>query len=230
MDTYYFSKAIFKILKIVNKPDSKWDLSRKFPAIFFHPHMKRKEYLLFKELCKNKKVFLEYGSGGSTIYLLKSNKIVFSVESNPGFYQYMCSMKFIKRALNLNLHYKFVDLGPTNKWGKPLSEEYNENWPKYYEQIWQEIDPALHQVDVVFIDGRFRVCCCLYSILKAIEYNWSNIVFIIHDFWRREKYHVVLDFLQETKSTENLVSFRIKNNIDLSRVKELLEEYTLVTA
>ena len=230
MDTYYFSKAIFKILKIVNKPDAKWDLIRKFPALFFHPHMKRKEYLQFKELCKNKRVFLEYGSGGSTIYLLKSNKIVFSVESNPDFCQYMCSMKFIKKAQNLNLHYKFVNIGPTNKWGKPLSEENIENWPKYYEQIWQEIDPALHPVDVVFIDGRFRVCCCLYSILKAVEYNWSDTVFVIHDFWRRKKYDIVLDFLEEIKSTENLVSFRMKNNIDISQVKEVLEKYALVIA
>jgi hypothetical protein len=63
-----------------------------------------------------------------------------------------------------------------------------------------------------------------------VEYNWRNTVFVIHDFWRREKYHVVLDFLQETKSTENLVSFRMKNNIDIGDLRERLEEYALVTA
>lgn len=227
---YYLAKLIFKVLKVVKCPDRKWDLIRKFPVLFFHPHMERKEYFLFKDLCKNKKVFLEYGSGGSTIHLLKKNKMVFSVESNPDFYNYMCSMKFIKRALNLNLHYRFVNIGPTNKWGKPLSDEYYKNWPKYYEQIWDEIDPLRHQVNVVFIDGRFRVCCCLYSILKAVEYNWRNTVFVIHDFWRREKYHVVLDYLQETESAENLVSFRMKNNIDVAALKERLEEYALVIA
>jgi hypothetical protein len=230
MDTYYFSKVIFKLLKIVNNPDRKWDVIRKFPAFFFYPHMERKEYFLFKELCKNKTVFLEYGSGGSTIYLLKENKTVFSVESNPEFYHYMCSIKLIRQALNSNLHYKFVNIGPTNKWGKPLSEEYSQNWPKYYEQIWQEIDPAIHQVDVIFIDGRFRVSCCLYSILKAAEYNWKNTIFVVHDFWRREKYHVVLDFLQEIKSAENLVSLRMKDNIDIDDLKERLEQYAFVIA
>lgn len=230
MDSYYFSKVIFKLFKIVNNPDRKWDIMRKFPVLFFYPHMERKEYFLFKELCKDKKVFLEYGSGGSTIYLLKKNKTVFSVESNRDFYNYMCSIKFIKEALNSNLNYRFVNIGPTNKWGKPLSDEYSENWPKYYEQVWQEIDPVIHQVDVIFIDGRFRVCCCLYSILKVVEYNWRNTVFVIHDFWRREKYHVVLDFLQEVKTTENLASFRIKHNINIDDLKERLEKHALVTA
>ncbi|HTE28575.1 hypothetical protein [Flavitalea sp.] len=229
MDSYYFSKALFKMLKLVNKPESKWDLIRKYPVLFFYPHMKRREYFFFKELCKNKKTFLEYGSGGSTIYLLNYNKIVFSVESNPDFFRYMCSINYIKRVLNKNLHYKFVDLGPTNRWGKPISNDYNDYWPRYYEEIWEEINPALYKVDVVFIDGRFRVCCCMYSILKAIEYDWREIVFVIHDFWRRTKYHVVLDFLEEIESKENLVSFRIKDDIDVRKVRELLGEYSLAT-
>lgn len=230
MDSYYFSKAVFKMFKIIQLPQTKWTLRKKFPVLFFYPHMIRKEYMLFKELCRNKEVFLEYGSGGSTIHLLKSKKIVFSVESNPDFYKYMLSMTLVKRALQQNLHYKFINLGQTNQWGKPLTGEQSENWPRYYEEIWHEIDPAIHRLDVVFIDGRFRVCCCLYSILKAIEYNWLDITFVIHDFWRREKYHVVLDFLLEVKSAENLVSFRMKKNISVNRVKELLEEYSLVVA
>jgi protein O-GlcNAc transferase len=229
MDSYYFSKAIFKTLKILKIPESKWNLMRRFPSLLFYPHMERTEYLLFKRLCKNKNVFLEYGSGGSTIFLLKHNKKVFSVESNPTFFRYMCSINMIKKALNVNLRYKFVDLGPTNKWGKPLSDEHCENWPRYYEEIWEEIDPARDHVDVVFIDGRFRVCCCLYSILKAVEYDWYDVVFVIHDFWRRTKYHIVLDFLEEVKSSENLVSFRIRNDIEINKVIALLEEYSLVT-
>jgi len=218
------------VFKIVHLPEVKWTLCRKFPALFFCPHMERKEFVLFKKLCRNKTVFLEYGSGGSTIHLVKSKKVIFSVESNPDFYKYMLSMRIIKRALKRDLQYKFINLGDTNKWGKPLNLDRTENWPQYYEKIWQVIDPVIHRVDVVFIDGRFRVSCCLYSILKAIEYNWNDIIFIIHDFWRREKYHVVLNFLLEISSAENLVAFRMKRNIAVHEVKELLEEYSLVVA
>ncbi|MHA4843648.1 hypothetical protein ACX0G7_05775 [Flavitalea antarctica] len=229
MEAYYFSKAVFKVLKTVKSPESKWDIMRRFPKLLFYPHMEKREYFLFRKLCKNKKVFLEYGSGGSTIFLLKHKKTVFSVESNPYFFRYMCSISFVKEALNVNLLYKFIDLGPTNQWGKPLSADHSDNWPYYYEEIWQEIDPALHKIDVIFIDGRFRVCCCLYSILKAIEFNWTDIIFVIHDFWRRTRYHVVLDFLEEIESAESLVAFRIKRNIDVTNLGVLLSEYSLET-
>jgi hypothetical protein len=230
MDSYYLSKAVFKMFNKIRLPQTEWTLRKRFPGIFFYPHMTRKEYLLFKELCRDKQVLLEYGSGGSTIHLLKNKKMVFSVESNPDFYKYMSSIPLVKRALRQNLHYKYINLGQTNKWGRPLTDEHNDNWPSYYEEIWQQINPATHKVDVIFIDGRFRVSCCLYSILKSIEYNWLDVTFIIHDFWRREKYHVVLDFLLEVKSTENLVSFRLKKNISVSKVKRLLEEYSLVVS
>ena len=229
MEYYYFSRAIFRILQLIKRSNWEGNLIRKFPLLFFNPHMRRNEYVLFKDLCKNKKVFLEYGSGGSTIHLLKNNKSVFSVESNPDYYQYMCSLKYIRRNQNLNLHYLFINLGPTNEWGEPLSKEYIDEWPRYYEQIWQQIDPALHKVDLVLIDGRFRICCCLYSILKAIEYNWLDMVFVFHDFWRRDLYHVVLNFLQESISAENLVSFRMKNSIDVNELKDGLVKYALVT-
>src|SRR5688572_22667382 len=103
MSPSLFTKVIFKLLTIFRMSEYKWQLKRKFPKIFFQPHMEIKEFLLFKKFCRNKKVVLEYGSGGSTIYLLTKNKIVYSVESNLEFYRYMNSIKMVSRSNSNNL-------------------------------------------------------------------------------------------------------------------------------
>jgi hypothetical protein len=225
MNPYFLQKAFFKVFH-VKRPDTQWNLKRKFPGFFFLPHMSIKEFQLFKEVCSNKKVFLEYGSGGSTIWLLKKNKKLYSVESNPDFYKYMNSIKLVKRSAN-NLQYRFIDLGPTNAWGKPLATTHSNDWPAYYSEIWNDIDATSNKVDIVFIDGRFRVSCCLYTILKVVEHRWKDTVFLFHDFWRRKHYHEVLEFLQEIKSAEQLATFKIKDHINTENVKERLKEYAL---
>jgi hypothetical protein len=225
MNPYHLQKAIYKTFLI--KKENQWKLQKKFPTLLFLPHMKLKEYQLFVEVCSQKNVFLEYGSGGSTIWLLGKNKKIFSVESNPEFYAYMKGISLVKKALDKNLKYQFIDLGPTNQWGKPLSLDNSQSWSAYYQEIWKSINPDTDKVDVVFIDGRFRVNCCLYSILQVLTYNWKDTMFLIHDFRRREQYHVVLDFLEEVKSAENLSLFKIKKNVNIQEIKERLEEFSL---
>jgi hypothetical protein len=228
MNPYFVQKAFFKVFRI-KKPEAQWNLKRKFPKFFYLPHMTWKEYKLFKEVCSNKKTFLEYGSGGSTIWLLKKNKKIYSVESNPDFYKYMNSINLVKTSAD-NLQYRYIDLGPTNKWGKPLTTENSDNWMAYYTEIWVDINAASEKVDVVFIDGRFRVSCCLYTIIKLLENNWNDTIFLFHDFWRRKQYHEVLEFLKEIKSAGELAAFKIKDDINVEKVKEKLKEYALAIA
>ena len=224
-----FAKLAFKALTLFRMGEYKWKLKRRFPKIFFQPHMEIKEYLLFKKVCKNKKVVLEYGSGGSTIYLLKKNKIVYSVESNLDFYKYMNSIDMVKTSQDNNLKFSFVDIGPTNEWGKPLQDEKSGEWQAYYKQIWHVIKADNTKVDVVFIDGRFRVSCCFYSMMKVMENGWNDTIFIIHDFWRRKKYHVILPFVQETQSSKNLAVFKIRSDVNVKELKAMLEDYQFAT-
>jgi hypothetical protein len=220
-----FSRAVFKVIK---SPAIRWQLKKSFPETFFSPHMKPVEFSLFKEICNDKKNILEYGSGGSTIYLLKNKKNVFSVESNPEFFEFMNLIPLVKRSIDNNLHFSFIDLGFTNKWGKPITPEKSNNWPAYYTDIWNKIDSYNNKLDVIFIDGRFRVSCCLYSILKIMQYNWKDTFLLIHDFWSRERYHIVLNFLQEIKSERNLACFKLRDKVDVNEVKEKLQEYALI--
>lgn len=226
MDTYFLSKAVFKIIK---SPSTRWKLKKAVPGIFFTPHMKQDEFEFFRQVCKNNNVFLEYGSGGSTIYLLNKQKTIYSVESNPEFLKFMTSIELVKKSLNDRLYYEYIDLGATNQWGKPIDTEASYTWDAYYKKIWEKIELGKKQVDVIFIDGRFRVCCCLYSVLKLLEHNWKNTTLLIHDFWRRKEYHSVLEFLEEIKSVRNLAHFKLRKNIDRERITEVLMANALVT-
>lgn len=223
MDSILFSKLVFKVVK---KPELSWAFKTKWPALFFKPHMQLKEYYLLKELCKNKQVIVEYGSGGSTVYFLKQKKRVYSVESDADFYRLMCGLTIVKHALCRNLTYRLIDLGPTAKWGIPVNTHSNLTWPDYYTAIWKDVHKE-EKIDVVFIDGRFRVSCCLYSILRVLEKGCNDTLFIIHDFWLRKSYEVLLEFLDEYKSMITLASFTIKKDVDAEHIKRKLEEYAL---
>jgi hypothetical protein len=219
MFTYLLSKGVFKLFK---KPQTKWTFCKQLPRMLFAPHMTFDEYRLFKKTCASKKVILEYGSGGSTIYFLKHNKRVYSVENSPAFYAYMKSIGFIRKAMDKSLFYKFIDLGETHKWGKPISLNNQIDWPNYYSAVWDDIVKKETKVDVVFIDGRFRVQCCLYSILMIAEKKWNDTLILIHDFNKRKNYHVVLPFLDEIASTTSLFVFSVKKDISLDNVNHLL--------
>ena len=230
MNRYLLPKIVSRACKLMQTPDFKWTLNRIFPHALFLPHMKPDEFALFKKTVRDKKVILEYGSGGSTIYLLHKGKRLFSVESNPDFFKYMGSVNVLKKTLNRSLTYRFIDLGPTNQWGKPTSIENITSWEGYYSSIWKEINPSKEKVDVVFIDGRFRVCCCLYSLLKILEFGWSDTIFVIHDFWRREKYHILLEFFNLVETASELAVFTFKSKVDVNRVKEVMRIYASATA
>lgn len=214
-----------RILKNLTDTQKKWDLKRKYPKFLFQPFMSDSEFQLFNSLCKDKKTFLEYGSGGSTIYFLKNGKRVYSVESSLSFHTYMNSISIVKKFNGDLLHSTFLDLGVHDKWGKPETFDKQDQWYKYYSEVWKKVISDDIKVDAIFIDGRFRVCCCLYSIIKVIENGWTDTLFIIHDFWNRKEYHEVLNFLDEHQSDSTLGSFKIKENIDLNSINLLLEQY-----
>ena len=193
--------------------------------MLFAPHMTFDEYRLLKRISTSKKVILEYGSGGSTIHFLKHDKRVYSVENSPAFYAYMKSIGFVRKAMDKSLFYHFIDVGETHKWGKPASLHKQIEWPNYYTAVWKDIAKKESKVDLVFIDGRFRIQCCLYSIMMIAENKWNDTLILIHDFNKRKYYHVVLPFLDEVASTRSLFAFHVKKDINLDDVKLLLSQY-----
>lgn len=202
-------------------------MHRKFPRAFFLPRMTREEFALLAELAEPAKTIIEYGSGGSTVFFLRKGKRIFSVDSNPFFHELMMSIPFISAHVGNGLNLDFVDVGPTDTWGTPVSADREDEWPRYVAQPWSRVDGSA-PVDMVLVDGRFRVACALYSVRKIQQLGWRDTTVLIHDFWDRKEYHVVLPFLQELKSSGTLGAFKVREGFDPGELDRLLEEYTAV--
>jgi hypothetical protein len=111
--------------------------------------------------------YLEYGSGGST-YLAATKQVsaIYSVESDAAFSSAVRE-KIFADFPSVNLTIVNVDLGKTGEWGYPRNKKKSGNWHLYPIAVWQIMESRGHSPDLVLIDGRFRVSCCLTSLLCA---------------------------------------------------------------
>ena len=201
----------------------RWYCKKWFPKVFFKPKMTINEVSLFHKILSPTSNILEFGSGGSTIVILTAQKQLFSVESNIRFYNFMLSIKMLKKKIGTNFTYVFVDVGPTDMWGRPLSRIKFDTWGDYYVRIWDSIHQKNVQLDLIVVDGRFRVASTLYSIKQALNFNWDP-KFLIHDFHRKE-YHVLLQFLQIISHCESLFCFRVRKELNIVALERTLLEY-----
>jgi hypothetical protein len=210
------------IFSLKNSPDKK----RKIITIFgikisiknpkyFDVCMSSNEKEFFIENITDSKNYLEFGAGGSTfLVLLNSQARVVSVESSAAWLAHMRKHKVIKENKK-RLHLNRIDVGKTGEWGYPL--KHSESFPDYSGKIFA----VIQEPDTVFVDGRFRVACTLKTILECK--NKPKI--IIHDFFNREQYHVLLEFLDVKAQADTMGVFSIKDGIDFDKVRQLYDEY-----
>ena len=172
----------------------------------------------------NSKMYLEFGSGGTTFIAINSPKTkVVSVESDPNWINYLMSYNAISNAIEKQkLDIKYINIGKTKEWGYPINDELKENYPKYSNEIFNHIKKE--EIDLVLIDGRFRVACALATIMNCSK----NTKIMIHDYTFREYYHVLEEFLEIIETKDTLVIFEIKNNVDMKKVQKLYEEYKFI--
>jgi hypothetical protein len=80
------------------------------------------------------------------------------------------------------------------------------------------------KIDLVMIDGRFRVACCL----KCFDVINDDCYIIFDDFLNRKNYRVILDYYDIIEKTEDkrMVVLRKKKNISIP--DELIKKYELI--
>ena len=200
-----------KIRKIVKEIDKKLPI-----AMFYTFSMSPKEKILFEKEIKNSLVYLEFGMGGSTFRVLhKSKAIVYAIDSSTEWISLMREYKQIKnmeRKGRLSLFH--IDIGPIGEWGKPINNDHKEKFPNYSSDIFNLVDKE--SIDTVLIDGRFRVACALKTIMEC--YQNEKLKVLIHDFWNRDQYQVLLKYFDVIDQVDSLGVFRIKDKIDLNSV------------
>lgn len=208
-----------KIIDLIRK------LDRCSTYPLFYPFvMSNNEKSFFDETIKRARHYLEFGFGGSTLRaILKSKAKIYTVESSLEWINQMRKYRIIQSVENKRLYIFYINIGPTGDWGFPKSVNNQNLFETYSSAVFKKIDSSV--LDLVLIDGRFRVACTLKTILSC--YENTNLKIMIHDFWNREQYHVVLKYLDLFKRVDSLGIFTIKKGINLALVNHDYELYKL---
>jgi hypothetical protein len=169
-----------------------------------------------KSLC-----YMEFGAGESTQYAVSKPSIrkIDCIESSSQFLkEHVLNQPGIAGAVaGGRLKFHTFDFGKMGNWGHLTSTDKKHMWPAYSLAVFAQPQNP----DLVLIDGRFRVATTLSTILNTPE----DTKIIIHDFWNRPRYHILLKFLAVETRVDTLGVFRKKKPLKIEKMQSLLRKY-----
>lgn len=176
---------------------------------------------MFYKYLDNCGVYFEYGSGGSTYQasIRKNIKTIYSVESDAGWHE---KLKCIIKTPNVKYLFNEMDT-QANNWGHPGKNATDRQKINYSDRMRSLTEEEQNIIDLVLIDGRFRVACCL----KCYDIISDNCLVSFDDFLNKPSYHVVLKYFDIVEKTIDNVMVILKKKKGLSVPKELIEKYEL---
>lgn len=192
------------------------------------PHFVEADKLMFYSYLDNSENYFEYGSGGSTYQaLIRDNiKSIYSVESDIDWYNKVNNNTNLNHELKkFNYIYNDMNTKPNN-WGYPGKNATIEQKVKYSNQFNMSLDDdSKKKIDLILIDGRFRVACCL----KLYNNISMDCLIAFDDFLNRKYYHVVLNFFDIINKTGNkMVILKKKKDILEDELTKLIKKYELI--
>lgn len=165
---------------------------------------------MFYRYLDNSKNYFEFGSGGSTYQAAIRPNIenVYSVESDKLWH--LTIKKKLGDYSKIRFLYNEMKTLPKTL-GYPGPNSTSNQWINYSDKIIKLNKNLSKNIDLVLIDGRFRVACCL----KCFNVINDNCVIAFDDFLNRPGYHIVLKFYDIIEKTSNkrMVMLRKKRNI-----------------
>lgn len=180
------------------------------------PHLLNEDRILFEQYLSQIQRYFEFGSGKSTIYALRFPNIqaIRSIENERNWYQQV--KQKVQGHSKVELHY--VDTNSDNKpWGYPQTKNL-EKFRNYFQSYLSEFN-----ADLVMIDGRFRVSCCLDLYPKIRP---DTLVFF-DDFLNRPHYHHVLEYYDIVVTGKVAVVLKKKPKVDLNRLAHSIQQYEM---
>jgi hypothetical protein len=158
------------------------------------PLMSKAEVRMIEEHLRPEMRVLEWGAGGSTMHFSKLVKEYISIESDQNWANY------IRVAAKVPVH--FVPPSGTRPPDGPAF--YGLNYRQtYLDYVTAPKRLNLGKFDAILIDGRARLFCAL----EALELLNPDGILVVHDFWPRPRYHLILQWCQviaEIKTGQSL--------------------------
>jgi protein O-GlcNAc transferase len=187
-----------------------------------NPYFQPNDTIMFYNYLDKSSVYFEFGSGGSTYQAsIRYNiKKIYSVESDIEFYNKL--KKNIRNDIVTHI-FNEMDTQPNN-WGYPGKNATDIQKINYSSHIVNLTKEEQDSIDLVLIDGRFRVACCLkcYDIIK------DDCIIIFDDFLNRPHYHIVLEYFDIVEQTKDNIMVILKKKKDVSIPEELIKKYELI--
>lgn len=192
---------------------------RRIFQVFEVPDLSMSGSLLSEELskCSSDKNVLEFGSGGSTFLLSKHSKQLYTIETDRYFAKYM--VRCLKKKNISNATVLYANVGRTTRYGFPVKSNFRTVSGSNVTSIvfqWNEF--PLNDIDLVFIDGRYRVFCAFQCFIHLK----GSFVLIFDDYKMRTEYHEIEKLIgQPSKFVGDAAFFEISRHgaleaIDLS--------------
>lgn len=177
----------------------------------------------FQDRIGSVKSYLEYGAGASTLLIADARIPAISVESDADY------ADAVRAVIPNNNQSRIVavNIGRTQDWGYPLwmfkTTGAVQKWKAYPKAGPAELDETVPFPDLVLIDGRFRVACCL-SMVKASIVRKQPTQILFDDYALRPHYAVVEQVIGKPQAIGRAALFQIEPGaVSLETTLELLE-------
>jgi hypothetical protein len=185
------------------------------------PHLFDDEAELFSEaLNRHGHRYLEFGMGGSTVLAAKRCSLIVAVDSDNRWIETVSAQPDVAAVVAADraalLH---ADIGPLQDWGFPADRSAVEQWSDYIRLPWAEWARRGEKPNLVFVDGRFRLACCLSVVVAvgATRALGTSPRVLLHDFdAARSYYRPVLDYFEVESARRSLHLLRMQ--VDASPV------------
>lgn len=175
---------------------------------------------------RNSKIYLEYGSGGSTVQAAQVVDVLISVDSDPYFLRAV-EKELARQASRADCHLIYSDIGRTGPWGMPVSQKMSkerlEQWRKYPLSPWAVFREKGIEPDTILIDGRFRVACALESLSNLSPASQTLLLF--DDYTNRAYYHVIEKFAKLVFTRGRMGVFTRRGDFNSGLCREAMEVY-----
>jgi hypothetical protein len=186
------------------------------------PHFSPNDKQMFYKYLDRATTYFEFGAGGSTYQAAQRPNLsaIYSVESDKVWHARMTALLCDKPYVTCI--YSEMGAQPNN-WGYPGPTCTNEQMVGYSNRI-RLLDAAV-RIDLILIDGRFRVACCL----KCFDVIGDACLIAFDDFLDRPAYHVVLAYYDIVERTADNRMVILKKKAGAVVPKDLIEKYELVS-
>lgn len=172
--------------------------------------------MLIREL-KRTAAHFEFGMGGSSLLAVRAGvRQIVSVDSDAAWVAGVREHPEIApRYADGSVSALHADIGPVREWGAPADRASLQMWNAYLAVGWTEWARRKALPDLVFVDGRFRVACCISVALVNMQRQpEAGLRVLMHDVNdERPHYRDALEFFEQVEIVDSLMLMKPRSDV-----------------